>query len=288
VITVATWNVLHRVHAENWGEGVTARWPDEPERIAAVTAWLAGRAEQVIALQEVSGDQLASLGAGLAGRAVHAFRYPRVPAPCRGACSLRDPAEYLVLVVGGLDGREVAAGSFEGAAGKGALAVQAGGAVFVATHLSGDQRRTRQLARLAGLAAAWPQHPTVLLGDFNADRAAVASGLGAGFCVASLSPDALPTRPRTPDAGPLWIDHVAVHGADISSATVEDSDDLSDHNLVRADISLGITCPIPKGYPPGARGSAGELDVEWPVRADPPIGVRRDARQAPVTAPNLP
>jgi hypothetical protein len=95
VITVATWNVLHRVHAENWGEVVAGRWPDESERITAVTAWLAGRAEQVIALQEVSGDQLASLRSGLASRTVHAFRYPRVPGLRRGACQLRDPGEYL-------------------------------------------------------------------------------------------------------------------------------------------------------------------------------------------------
>ena len=54
----------------------TVRWPREPERIAAVTARLAGRTEQVIALQEVSGDQLASLRAGLAGRTIHALLSP--------------------------------------------------------------------------------------------------------------------------------------------------------------------------------------------------------------------
>jgi hypothetical protein len=91
VIAVATWNVLHRVHAENWDEDVAVRWPREPERIAAVTARVAGRAEQVIALQEVSGDQLASLRAGRAGRTIYALRYPRVPAPRRGTCPLRDP-----------------------------------------------------------------------------------------------------------------------------------------------------------------------------------------------------
>jgi hypothetical protein len=34
--------------------------------------------------------------------------------------------------------------------------------------------------------------PTVLLGDFNTDRATVASGLGAAFTVANLPPDAPP------------------------------------------------------------------------------------------------
>jgi hypothetical protein len=42
VITVATWNVLHRVHAENWGEDVLVRWPQEPQRIDHVAARGAG------------------------------------------------------------------------------------------------------------------------------------------------------------------------------------------------------------------------------------------------------
>jgi endonuclease/exonuclease/phosphatase family metal-dependent hydrolase len=241
VIAVATWNVLHRVHAENWGEDVVVRWPGEPERIAAVTAWLADRTERVIALQEVSGDLLASLRRVLPSRArpdraVHAFRYPRVPAPRRGACPLRDAGEYLVLLVDG-PGREVAAESFEGAPGKGALAVLTGEALLVSTHVSGDQRRPRQLARLAALAAAWPGYPAVLLGDFNAGRAAVASGLGAGFAVADLPAAGLPTRPGPPGSEPQWIDHVAVRGAGISGAAVDGAAGLSDHNLVRADIT---------------------------------------------------
>jgi endonuclease/exonuclease/phosphatase family metal-dependent hydrolase len=234
MIAVATWNVLHRVHAENDGEAVVVRWPEESERIAAVTARLAGRAEQVIALQEVSGDQLASLRAGLPDRTVHAFRYPRVPVPRHGASALRDPSEYLVLLVAG-PGQQIAAGAFEDAPGKGTLAVQAAGVVFVATHVSWDQRRTGQIALLAGLGAAWPGHPTVLLGDFNADRAMVASGLGAGFSVADLPPDSLPTRPTTSGAG-RCIDHVAVQGAEVKDATVEAVDGLSDHNLVHANV----------------------------------------------------
>jgi endonuclease/exonuclease/phosphatase family metal-dependent hydrolase len=245
VIAVATWNVLHRIHAENWGEDVAARWPDEPERIAAITTWLAGRTEQVIALQEVSGDQLASLRAGLADRVVYGFRYPRVPAPRRGPCPLRDPSEYLVLLTdtAGLKdgpGQEVAAEPFADDPGKGALAVAAGGVLFVATHVSGDRRRTRQLARLAGLAATRPGHATVVLGDFNSERTTVAAGLGAGFSVASFAPDARPTRPGTSGAGPLWIDHVAARGVAVSGATVEDTGGLSDHNLVRANITPWI------------------------------------------------
>lgn len=238
MIAVATWNLLHRVHAENWGEDAAVRWPDESERIAAVTARLARRTEQVIALQEVSGDQLASIRAALGGWTVHAFRYPRVPRPRRGTYAPRDPAEYLVLLVDG-PGREVAAESFADDPGKGALAVRTAGALFVATHVSGDRRRTAQLARLAELAAAGAGHPTVILGDFNADGATVAAGLGAGFAVEDFPPGTLPTRPGEPRAKPLRIDHVAARDAGISNATVEEVDGLSDHNLVRANITGG-------------------------------------------------
>ncbi|MEU1818919.1 endonuclease/exonuclease/phosphatase family protein [Streptomyces roseifaciens] len=237
MITIATWNVLHRVHAENWGEDVLRRWPDESERIAAVTALLRGRAEQIIALQEVSGDQLTDLRLALTDRTVHALRYPRVPAPRHGTCSLRDPGEYLVLLVDG-PSREVASESFEDDPGKGALAVEAAGALIIATHVSGDQRQTRQLARLAELAASPPEQTAILLGDFNSDRATVESTLGTGFSVVDLPPNALPTRPHTSTSASQWIDHVVVRGAGTSNVAVESADDLSDHNLVRATITL--------------------------------------------------
>ncbi|MFI1062154.1 MULTISPECIES: endonuclease/exonuclease/phosphatase family protein [Streptomyces] len=237
MITVASWNVLHRVHAENWGEDVLRGCPAESERIAAVTALLVGRDEHVIALQEVSGDQLASLRLALAGRSIHALRYPRVPAPRHGSCSLRDPEEYLVLLVDG-PSREVTAESFEDDPGKGALAVETAGTLIVATHVSGDQRRTRQLARLAELAASSRGYAAILLGDFNTDRATVASALGTGFAVADLPPDGLPTRPRTSGSKSQWIDHVVVRGAVVSNAAVERMEGLSDHNLVRATVTM--------------------------------------------------
>ena len=237
MITVASWNVLHRIHAENYDEDVVVRWPQERERIAAVTARLKQRPEQVIALQEVSGDQLTSLRASLAGPAVHAFRYPRVPARHDGTCPLRDPSEYLVLLTKD-PGLRVAAWSSEDDPGKGALAVQTAGVVFVSTHVTWDGRRARQLRRLAGLADDRPGQPIVLLGDFNADRATVASGLGGDFTVTALSPDSRPTRPGKPGQGPQSIDHVAARGASITSVAVEDADGLSDHNFVRAAITV--------------------------------------------------
>ncbi|WP_067649864.1 hypothetical protein [Nocardia harenae] len=42
MISVASWNVLHRVHAENWYEAVALRWPDEAARNAAVAERVAG------------------------------------------------------------------------------------------------------------------------------------------------------------------------------------------------------------------------------------------------------
>jgi endonuclease/exonuclease/phosphatase family metal-dependent hydrolase len=235
--TVATWNVLHRVHAENWGAGVLDQWPDETERIAAVTARVAGRGEQVIALQEVSGDQLASLRDALPDRAVHALRYPRVPVPRHGASSLHNPGEYLVLLVDGA-GQEVTAEPFENDPGNGALVVRTAEMLVVATHVSGDRRRTGQLTRLAELATAVPGSATVVLGDFNIDRATVESGLGPEFVVADLPPDALPTRPR--DEGPKsqFIDHIVVRDAVVADAAVDGADDLSDHNIVYATITV--------------------------------------------------
>jgi endonuclease/exonuclease/phosphatase family metal-dependent hydrolase len=236
VITVATWNVLHRVHAENWSEDTPGHWPAESERIAAITARLAERAEQVVALQEVSGDQLASLRRALPDRTIHALRYPRVPRPRNGTCPLDDPSEHLVLLVNG-PAQQVAAEAFDDDPGKGLLAVQTGRALVVATHVSFGERQAGQLARLAEVAAT-STGPVVLLGDFNSDRVAVAAGLGPGFTVADLPPDALPTRPRSSGIKSQDIDHVVVRGGGVSGAMVEDAGGLSDHNLLRVNMTV--------------------------------------------------
>lgn len=236
MITVATWNVLHRIHAENWGEDTPGRWPDESERIAVVTARLAERSEQVVALQEVSGDQLAGLRRAMPDRTIHALRYPRVPRPRHGAYPLEDPSEHLVLLVNG-PAQQLAAEAFDDDPGKGLLAVRTDEALVIATHMSSDQRRARQLARLAELAAT-STGPVVLLGDFNSDRVTVATGLGPEFTVVDLPPDALPTRPRSSGIKSQHIDHVVVRGGGISGAVVEDADGLSDHNLLRANVTV--------------------------------------------------
>ncbi|MFD6157237.1 endonuclease/exonuclease/phosphatase family protein [Nocardia sp. NPDC060256] len=237
MITVATWNVLHRIHAENWYEDVSSRWPDEAARIDAVTARVAARTEWAIALQEVSGDQLISLRAALPGRTIHSMQYVRVPTARRHASALRDPSEHLVLIVEG-PSREITADSFADDPGKGALAVSAGGVVLIATHVTGDRRRTKQLARLAEMASVTPEYPAVLLGDFNIDGTTVAASLGDRFTVADLAPSSPATRPRTSGAKSQFIDHVVVRDATVREVVVEESGGLSDHNLVRATIAL--------------------------------------------------
>jgi endonuclease/exonuclease/phosphatase family metal-dependent hydrolase len=94
------------------------------------------------------------------------------------------------------------------------------------------------MSRFAELATAITGSAAVLLGDFNIDRAAVESGLGRDFVVADLPPDSLPTRPRTSGPKSQFIDHVVVRGAVVRDAAVDDTDGLSDHNLVHATITV--------------------------------------------------
>ncbi|WP_067826222.1 endonuclease/exonuclease/phosphatase family protein [Nocardia inohanensis] len=236
MLTVATWNVLHRTHANNWQSEVAERWPSESDRIKAVTSAIAQRTERVIALQEVSGDQLASLRQALPDRAFHVLRYPRVPKPRRPvpslAAALTDGTEQLVLVVAG-ESREVLAEVFANDHGNGSLTIEVDGVLITATHVTGDGRRDPQFARLAELAGNGEK--AVILGDFNADRRMVAAGLGPGFTVAEVS-EAIPTRPRTGDSKSQYIDHVVVRGISVRDTVVEDVAGVSDHNLVRATV----------------------------------------------------
>lgn len=234
MIEVATWNVLHRVHADNWYPDAVQRWGHEPTRIAGITERVVGLPAQVIALQEVSGDQLAALRTALPGHTVHALRYPRIPRPRRVESVLADRAEYLVLVIDG-PSREVAAEPFADDPGKGVLAAEFDGVLIIATHVTGDERRSAQLARLADLAVQAPARVAVLLGDFNIDRATVAAELGAGF---EVSAPGAPTRPRDADEKKSqFIDLIATRGATVNAVAVDDANGLSDHNPVRATIT---------------------------------------------------
>ncbi len=232
MLTVATWNVLHRIHGENWGEDVVRQWPDERERIAAITRMIGELDADVIALQEVSGDQLASLNT--LPRTVVAFRYPRVPSPRHGSTALQDQVEYLALLADG-PAALVAGESFASDPGKGLLAVRVGTATVVVTHVSSGPKSAAQLQRLADVARGQPA-PVVVAGDFNARLAVVAAGLGAEFATCDPGP-AIPTRPRPAGAAKsTWIDHVFVRGATPVRTTVRDVRSLSDHNLVCAEV----------------------------------------------------
>ena len=220
---MVTWNVLHRIHADNWGEEVAGSWPDEAKRVAAIAQRVGELTEDVVALQEVSGDLLAALRES--GRTVHAMRYPRLPRPRVLESQLADNTEYLVLLVDG-PSRELDEEAFSTDGGKGALAVDVRGLTVVATHVSWGNKREDQLARLAQLAPS----PAVLLGDFNADADTVLASLGESFRAAVL-PAGVKTR------GQQVIDHVIVRGATASDAEVLVADGLSDHSPVRAVIS---------------------------------------------------
>lgn len=234
MVTVATWNVLHRIHAENWGEAVARHHSDEAARIEAITARLCAHVEDVLALQEVSGDQLASLRDALPDATIVTLCYPRVPRPRRGPTALRDPAEYLVTIVRGAATAILGEASRDDP-GKGLLAVDVGGVLVVNTHVTFGDARVAQLARLREVACA-VEGTAIVLGDFNADRSTVAAGLGDGFDVALAGADARPTRPRTGSDKPSSIDHVVVRGGVIEAHAVLDAGGLSDHNPVVARV----------------------------------------------------
>jgi endonuclease/exonuclease/phosphatase (EEP) superfamily protein YafD len=245
-ITIATWNVLHRVHAENWAEPAIEAYPDERARIAAIATCvermlLVDRTIDAIGLQEVSGDQLTALRAQLADRAtILAHRYRRTPRWKRASPTvLADPAEYLVIAA-----REpcdlVRGETFAHDDGKGFLAavLAASGAMLVDTHVTYGDPATAQLAVLATLARAHAG-PCAIVGDFNASRARVLGDLGPDFTMVDLPAGSLPTRPRADTASKsMVIDHVVVHRVRGDNARVISAQGLSDHNLVLAQLVM--------------------------------------------------
>jgi endonuclease/exonuclease/phosphatase family metal-dependent hydrolase len=240
-LRVTTWNVLHRVHAVNWGEEAIEGFTDESIRIARISetvrGWLASGTE-LVCLQEVSGDQLVSLRACAGNDITVAFhRYPRVPR-CRGAgdAGLVDPTEHLVTLSVARDTRAVAAETFASDPGKGFLAVQVAGVRVVCTHVTHGASGHEQLARLAAFAREG-RAPTVIVGDFNADAAAVQTGLGEGFVLADLTREP-PTRAATETSHARTIDHVAVLDGEIAAVRVHDREGLSDHAPVGATVTF--------------------------------------------------
>ncbi len=201
-LVLATWNLLHRVHAENYDEGLIADHPDEAARVSSIAARAAEQmAGGVAALcfQEVSGDQLEALRRALPKEAqLFTLRYPRLPRPRHAhRATLQDPSEHLVTAVAPSWAAELRVSSvFPDDPGKGLLGVSLAGRLAVFnTHVSYGERSPGQLHRLAAAAADGP--PAVaLLGDFNAGLGPVERGLGGGFTGVALSPGGPPTRPR--------------------------------------------------------------------------------------------
>jgi endonuclease/exonuclease/phosphatase family metal-dependent hydrolase len=233
-LVVATWNVLHRIHAVNWEEPTIRAHAVEDARIAAITARIArGFGANVHCLQEVSGDQLASLRATFANHVV-ATQYPRVPhyfRPAEAAPVPRDPTEHLVTIVD-RDARAAHAEAFPTDQGKGFQAVELDGFTVISTHVSYGDNHTAQCRRLAEYARTL-RGTVVIAGDFNADRETCAARLGPDFAGAMLPDGHIPTRPRAePSKKAQNIDHVFVRTGRVLAVDVIDAGGLSDHNPV--------------------------------------------------------
>jgi endonuclease/exonuclease/phosphatase family metal-dependent hydrolase len=243
MLNVVTWNVLHRVHAVNWDEPAIGRWPVERERLDSIAWFIASLYADVDCLQEVSGDQVARLREVERGD-VLATRFPRVPA-CRRrfeSPGLRDPGEYLVTIVRGTGARLVAAATFPTDPGKGFQRVELASRVTcVCTHVTYGDARRAQLAMLVGDAGAGCM-PTVVCGDFNADRDTVGAELGPAFAPAAPRPGGPRTRPASrPGDEPEDIDHVFVARGTPLDAEVLDGGGRSDHNPVRVSLQVFVS-----------------------------------------------
>ena len=241
---IATWNVLHRVHAVNWEEPAIAAHPDEDVRIAAISERIARLAPPpaVFCLQEVSGDQLAALRRTQSGT-ILATKYPRVPRYRRRADVppiASDPAEYLVTIVGGHANAKLArATAFPTDPGKGFQIVELAELAVVNTHVSYGGHHAAQCRQLVSELGS-RRGTVVIVGDFNADRAACSAQLS-GFSAGVPIESGLATRPRaTPNGRSESIDHVFVRAGSILDMTVASGNGLSDHNPVIARIELRV------------------------------------------------
>lgn len=224
---VLTWNVLHRVHAETHGEPAVERWPDEAGRTRAIIELLQRVAADVVLLQEVSGDVLAAVRGAFPHVASH--RFPRVPRPKRPT-SVTDMSEHLVVIAG--PGSTVwRAQTASNDPGKGLLAVQQGGAVFVSTHVSWGEKREPQLEALARVVREQVS-PLVIGGDFNVEASVVSAALG--LQNVPLAPGSAKTRVGREGGGD--IDHLFVRGLRGAMAQVLEHDVLSDHAPVLLEL----------------------------------------------------
>ena len=240
-MNVMTWNVLHRVHAENYREPVVTRWPEESARVKAVTALVlkavtADRCELVL-LQEVSGDVLNELHHRLPHSVkICSHQVPRVPKlKVPATLSLYDASEH-VVIIGPAQLEVLHAQTAADDAGKGLIAARvAEGLVAISTHVSWGSKGTAQLKVLQELMASLPG-TVVVGGDFNAERGQVTHGLGDGYVVTELGAGSRRTR-QSPDGEGSDIDHLLCRGGAWVDAHVTDAHELSDHSPLVATLA---------------------------------------------------
>lgn len=218
---VLTWNVLHRVHAETHGEPAVECWPDEATRTRAIVETLKRVSADAVLLQEVSGDVLTALRSAFPHVTSHLF--PRMPRPKYPTTAVTDASEHLVIVSapGSTVWRAQTAANDPG---KGLLAVEQNGVLFVSTHVSWGEKREPQLEALARVVR---EHvgPLVIGGDFNVEASVVCDALG--LQNVPLSPGSAKTRVGREGGGD--IDHLFVRGLTATTAQVLEHDTLSDH-----------------------------------------------------------
>lgn len=231
---VMTWNVLHRVHAENYREPAVTQWPDESARVKAVSALVlkAVTADgcDLVLLQEVSGDVLNELRHRLPPELkICSHQVPRMPKlKVDTKASLYDSSEH-VVVIGPGTLQTVRAQTAADDGGKGFIAARVNeGLVAISTHVSWGSKGLAQLGALHQVISALPG-TVVLGGDFNADRDEVTRGLGDGYVVAEAPAGSRRTR-QSPDGEGADIDHLLVRGARWSDAQVAEHHGLSDHS----------------------------------------------------------
>lgn len=251
IYQLTTWNVLHRIHAVNWNEAPLAKFPDERVRIASITNFIATHLAPIstaIGLQEVSGDQLASLREAFTSQAtILAHEYPRLPRLRQPSPTtpLSDAKEYLVTIVPHPHAAKlIESETYDSDPGKGFLSTLIDDALLVInTHVSAGGRRDKQLARL--VRAASNRSATALLGDFNTERdllcatllsLAEAHAIEGGFALTDLRAQPV-TRIGSPPSSGHTIDHVVSrHPLVIEPGNVIDAGGLSDHQPVTARV----------------------------------------------------
>ncbi len=232
---VVTWNVLHRIHAMNWSEPAIDTHPDEAARIAAITRRVIEFNAGAVCLQEVSGDQLASLRAGLPDATFYVHTYPRVPRMYRaeGPSPLAESNEQLVTIMNRVPTRRSESETYPTDKGKGFLLVElVDGLALVNTHVSYGDHHAAQCGQLVSYVRSYVA--AVIVGDFNEQRTTCREQL-LGFA-AAIPPVEKPTRPRA-DGKIDVIDHIFVSGCRATEVEVLPGRGLSDHNPVTAMIT---------------------------------------------------